>query len=286
MVPESVRMAVLRVLVHRMGPDKLVTCDHHLLESLVSLDPSTVRAAIDDLANLAFTERVADDLYRVTSDGERAIPTAPDQRPVFKRMTMSEERAERQRRAEERGNLLAIVFQMTRGNVHARVPMQRVFEEAALSYEEGRAISNYLYREGLLVEDQGHTLGIQHEGVKAYEESLDEPGEPAAPPVVIHQTFHNVGSIQTGGRDNVAHVSQAVGVPSGDLVSLVAQLRAKAHEHGDEVAIATADKVHEHASSVPPNTEKMTLYLKMLTAVAELAPYASAALHAISGVGA
>jgi hypothetical protein len=69
-----------------------------------------------------------------------------------------------------------------------------------------------------------------------------------------------------------------------DLVSLVEQLRTKAREHGDETAIAAADKAHEHAQA--GQLEKVRLHASPLSNIAALAPLANAVLNALASVGA
>jgi soluble cytochrome b562 len=71
---------------------------------------------------------------------------------------------------------------------------------------------------------------------------------------------------------------------SDDLVSLVGQLHAKAHEHGDKDAIAEAEKAHQHAQA--GNVEKVRFYTESLKRFAALAPLANAILSAIADVGA
>jgi hypothetical protein len=69
-----------------------------------------------------------------------------------------------------------------------------------------------------------------------------------------------------------------------DLVSLAEQLRAKAREHGDEDAIAAAEKAHAHAQA--GELEKVRLHASPLSKIAALAPLANAVLTALAGVGA
>jgi hypothetical protein len=72
--------------------------------------------------------------------------------------------------------------------------------------------------------------------------------------------------------------------PSDDLVTLVGQLHAKAHEHGDEDAIAAAEKAHQHAQA--GQVERVRFYTERLTKIAALAPLANAILTALADVGA
>jgi soluble cytochrome b562 len=69
----------------------------------------------------------------------------------------------------------------------------------------------------------------------------------------------------------------------GDLVGLAEELRAKAREHGDEAAIAAAEKAHEHAAS--GNLENVRRHAEELSTIATLMPYAKALLDALANVG-
>lgn len=76
--------------------------------------------------------------------------------------------------------------------------------------------------------------------------------------------------------------------PTTDLPTLTRQLREEAERlpaHIRDHAISAAEKVHEHAVSDAPDAPKMTLYLKSLEKIAELAPTVSAIMQALSNVG-
>jgi hypothetical protein len=76
--------------------------------------------------------------------------------------------------------------------------------------------------------------------------------------------------------------------PTTDLPALTRQLREEAEKLPAPIrdhAVSTAEKVHEHAVSDAPDAPKMTLYLKSLEKIAELAPTVSAIMQALSNVG-
>jgi hypothetical protein len=76
--------------------------------------------------------------------------------------------------------------------------------------------------------------------------------------------------------------------PTADLPTLAKQLREQAEKlpaHIRDHAISAAEKVHEHALSDAPDAPKMTLYLKSLERIVELAPTVSAIMQALSNVG-
>jgi hypothetical protein len=136
-----------------------------------------------------------------------------------------------------------------------------------------------------------HQVAITHEGVKERDEAIEGAGATrtahfaAEAILTVVQSFHGpVGAVQTGGQGSVANVTQTIGMPSGDVLALAEQLRAKALEHGDEDAIVAAEKAHQHARA--GNVEKVRFYTESLKTIAALAPLANAVLSALAGVGA
>jgi hypothetical protein len=74
--------------------------------------------------------------------------------------------------------------------------------------------------------------------------------------------------------------------PAGnDLQSLAKQLRDQALKLGDADAIATADKIHEHAHSEPPNASQMRSLLANLETKLALSPTVNSILQALTNVG-
>jgi hypothetical protein len=75
------------------------------------------------------------------------------------------------------------------------------------------------------------------------------------------------------------------GTPQPDtLLGLVAELRAKAQEHGDADAIHAAERAHEYVRS--GNHEKARFHLASLQTVAALTPVVNAISNALAGIGA
>ncbi len=75
---------------------------------------------------------------------------------------------------------------------------------------------------------------------------------------------------------------------AADLATLARRLRDEAEKlpaHIRDDAMSAAEKVHEHAVSGAPDAPKMTLYLRSLERIAELAPTVSAIMQALSNVG-
>jgi hypothetical protein len=197
--------------------------------------------------------------------------------------------ADLQRRQAARWRLLKAVYDIADGRTGKPVPMPAAYDSAGLEQDEGKATFDYLRGEGLLDQNTVLFLLLTHPGVKEVEEVLSNGGARgtehfAAGTMQFVQNFNApMGSVQTGGHGNTAHVSQTVGMASGDVLELTKQLHAKAEEHGDEDAIALAQKAHEHATA--GKFEKVRMHVQGLTAIAALAPYAKTVIDALANVG-
>jgi hypothetical protein len=75
------------------------------------------------------------------------------------------------------------------------------------------------------------------------------------------------------------------GPASTDLQALAKQLREQALKLGDADAIATADKIHEHAHAEPPNVSQMRSLLNELETKLALSPTVNAIVQALTNVG-
>jgi hypothetical protein len=206
--------------------------------------------------------------------------------------------ADLQRKQATRWRFVNAVYDMTDGNPRMAVVAQEASDRAGVAYlREGDLAVGYLVGEGLLTEslinfDTNARSGlyrmvaITHKGVKEVEEVRASDGKKDTEhfsAAAIH--FHGpVGSVQAGGHGNTAHVSQVVQTPAGDVVTLVEQLHAKAKEHGDPDAIASAEKALERARA--GDLEKVRFHAAALNTVAALTPFANRILTAITGIGA
>jgi hypothetical protein len=286
---EATILTVLRELLRHMDRAKIVLVDDRVLANLQTEDIGSlvVPAALQQLVETGRLERIGDALYRVTHDGEMTIPMAPDVRQEPKRRTMAEKIADQQQREAARLRLLDAVYERTQGNPEAAVLKTDAYADAGLPWDEGSAAFRYLEKEGLLEGHSSHMLAITHEGVKEREAAVAGQGAERTdhfPAAVIIQTFHNVGSVQTGGQGNMAHVRQSVGIHGGDLVHLTEQLRNAARDHG-EFVLKAAERIHELAKSKERDKTEMKFLLKGFETIIALAPFANAIATAISGVG-
>jgi hypothetical protein len=205
--------------------------------------------------------------------------------------------ADLQRKQAARWRFINALYDVTDGSPALPVVAEQISRRAGLDSREGVAAVDYLAGEGLLTQNfinfstathagLNRMVAIAHKGVKEVEEARAGGGKNDTEhfPRVV-QNFHNstIGAVQIGGQGNMAQATQTVGLPAGDVVALAKTLLEKAREHGDDEAIALADKAHEHAAA--GRFERMKVYVQGLTAIAALVPYAKPLLDMLANVG-
>jgi hypothetical protein len=186
--------------------------------------------------------------------------------------------------------LLKVVYERNDGDPEAIVDVQDILSAAGLSPSEGRVVVQYLLAEELL---RGHgdvRISITHAGVKEIEAALRGRGS-ADTQHFSQAAIRSVipdGSVQAADRENAAVNDSVSREPSGDLSSLLAQLREHASvlpERDREVALEHVVRLQHAASSEKPDTVRMKVWLKGLEAFAPLIPVVGRVLDALSDIG-
>ena len=193
-----------------------------------------------------------------------------------------------QARDADRLRVLQAIYDMANANTHGHVPMADVYEKAGLDYERGRAASDYLEAQQLLLGRAGHNLSITHAGVDEAEHTLRRPTEPTAhfSSIVVNQVFNGpVGAVQTG-EGAVANVQQSLAPPEQRETAL-AELDAAADAvevpEKREQAIELARAVREEMQKPEPSATKVTAYIQLMTALAASAPTLEHLMKALFG---
>jgi DNA-binding MarR family transcriptional regulator len=218
--------------------------------------------------------------------------------PMAKVLLMNDKLRRLEQLQSQRLRVLEALYELTEGDTSTAWDLESISEKAGIARSDAVAAEEYLVREGLITRMGADDVSIAHEGTKEIEEVITKRGrdqtgtEHFLPQVVnVVQNFHGTmaGLVQIGGQGNSATVTNTAGTSGRDLTAMLAELRRHAEALPDDqkhVALEHVEKLHEHASSDPPDTLRMKLLLEGLKLFPTLVPVLSSILQSLANVGA
>jgi hypothetical protein len=167
-----------------------------------------------------------------------------------------------------RMKVLEAAYQLTDGDPNTLCRRDEIALTAELVPSDADPAIDYWFHQGAF-DGTEDLVNLTATGVAFYENELRGPKSPGhTAPQQLH--FNGpVGAVQTG-QGAVANVVQNVGGTRDELLSALAEIRARIHA-GDaedpEYALATTDRIERELSAPNPDNRKLASFSAALTAV-------------------